>query len=111
PGRRGQGWMCDDNRPTLTLTYPRPGRNDELTRLLVGMNDYDSGLDPSSFTVVADFPVDDLAPGENLAPRFQPTTRGVWALKLEKPIADLAQGKLAVSVKDRQGNSSRIERT
>ena len=26
PETRGYGWMLDDNRPTLTLTYPRPGR-------------------------------------------------------------------------------------
>jgi hypothetical protein len=35
----------------------------------------------------------------------------VWELKLGKPITDLAKGKLTVSVKDRQGNVSRIERT
>ena len=111
PERRGQGWMCDDNRPTLTLTYPRPGRNDGLTRLLVGMYDYDTGLDMSSFAVVADFPVDGVTAGENLASRFKPTTRGVWEMKLEKPITDLSRGKMTVSVKDRQGNISRIERT
>src|SRR5262249_54483724 len=25
PEERGYGWMLDDNRPTLTMTYPRPG--------------------------------------------------------------------------------------
>src|SRR5437867_4892300 len=86
PDRRGQGWMGDGSRPTLALTSPRPGRNDRLTRLLVGMYDYDTGLDMSSFLVVADFPVDRIAAGENLAPRFRPTARGVWELKLEKLI-------------------------
>src|SRR5439155_26546417 len=45
PGRRGNGWLLDDQRPTLTLTYPRAGANEPLTRLLVGMSDYDTGLD------------------------------------------------------------------
>src|SRR5262249_20863815 len=26
--QRGKGWMLDDQRPTLTLTYPRAGAND-----------------------------------------------------------------------------------
>src|SRR5204862_2865478 len=45
PEARGLGWMLDDNRPTLTLTYPQPGSNGNLKRLLVGMHDYYSGLD------------------------------------------------------------------
>src|SRR5271156_6164505 len=54
PADRGYGWMLDDNRPTLTLTYPKAGVNESLTRLLVGMHDMDTGLDMSSFQVVAD---------------------------------------------------------
>src|SRR5262249_25391212 len=30
PEARGRGWLQDDNRPTLTLTYPRAGVNTEL---------------------------------------------------------------------------------
>ena len=55
PSERGYGWMLDDNRPTLTLTYPRAGANAALTRILVGMHDYDTGLDMDSFQVTADF--------------------------------------------------------
>jgi hypothetical protein len=111
PERRGYGWMCDDNRPVLTLTYPKPGTNPPLMRILIGMYDYYSGLEPDSFEVVADFPVDGVAAGENLAAKFKPATKGVWELKLAKPISDLPKGKITVSVKDRQGNVSRIERT
>gem|GEM_PF-1814114 len=49
PSARRYGWMCDDNRPVLSVTYPRPGANDVLSRILVGMHDYASGLDPTSF--------------------------------------------------------------
>src|SRR5207248_8555545 len=45
PQKRGRGWMLDDQRPTLTLTYPKAGVNESVTRLLVGMYDYDTGLD------------------------------------------------------------------
>ena len=27
PRRRGFGWQCDDDRPVLTLSLPRPGSN------------------------------------------------------------------------------------
>ncbi len=111
PEKRGYGWMCDDNRPTLTLTYPKAGANDELARILVGMYDYGSGLDLGSFSVTADFVVDGAAAGQNLAAKFKPVSAGVWELKLARPITELAKGKLTVSVKDKQGNVSRIERT
>jgi RNA polymerase sigma factor (sigma-70 family) len=111
PQDRGRGWLEDDNRPTLALTYPRAGANSELTRLLVGMYDYDSGLDMNSFEVVADFPVDGMAAGQNLASKFQTKTDGVWELRLATPIRDLPRGKLTVAVKDKQGNLSRIERS
>jgi hypothetical protein len=108
---RGGGWLADDNRPTLTLTEPRAGVNKPLARLLVGMHDYDSGLDLATFTVTADFAIDGVVAGQSLAARFKPRTAGVWELALRKPITDLARGKLIVAIKDRQGNVSRIERT
>ncbi|HKM54683.1 MAG TPA: hypothetical protein VJY33_14835, partial [Isosphaeraceae bacterium] len=111
PERRGEGWMVDDNRPTLTLTEPHPGVNGAMTRLLVGMHDYYTGLDTDSFTVTADFAIDGAAAGENLSKKFKAKTDGVWELVLGTPITELPRGKLTVSVKDRQGNISRIERT
>ena len=63
------------------------------------------------FSVVADFPLDGLAAGENLAKKFKPLPDSRWELKLARPIMDLPRGKLTVAVKDRQGNTSRMERT
>jgi hypothetical protein len=111
PDKRGYGWMCDDQRPTLTLTYPRAGVNESLTRLFIGMHDYYSGLDMDSFHVVADFPINGIAAGENLAKKFRPLSPGVWELKLTRPLTDLPRGKLSIAVKDRQGNEAHIERT
>jgi hypothetical protein len=110
PAERGYGWMLDDNRPTLTLTYPRAGANPELTSILVGMYDSDTGIDPASFTVTADFPIDGAKPGENLAARFKETSDGVREWELGTPIKSLPRCTLTVAVKDRQGNLSRIER-
>ncbi len=111
PQRRGKGWMLDDQRPTLTVTYPRAGANEPVKRILVGMHDYYTGLDLASFQVVADFPIDGVAAGENLAARFREKNQGVWEMVLKKPITELKKGKLTVLVKDRQGNTSRIDRT
>jgi hypothetical protein len=110
PQERGYGWMCDDNRPVLTLTYPAPGPNDRLDRILLGMFDYDSGLDTTSFRVVAGFPVDGVAAGTDLSKRFQSKTQGVWQLRLARPIEALEHGLISVQVRDRQGNVNRIER-
>ncbi len=111
PEVRGLGWMCDDNRPTLALTYPKSGANAELPRLLVGLYDYDSGLDMDSFTVTTDFVLDGVEAGRNLASRFKQTAQGVWELKLSKPLTALPKGKIVVSIKDRRGNVTRVERT
>ncbi|MBM4067897.1 MAG: hypothetical protein FJ271_02995 [Planctomycetes bacterium] len=105
----GYGWFLDDQRPTLTLTHPRPGVNKEFSRIVVGMHDY-GGLDAKSFEVIADFPVAGMAPDKNLATKFRNVAPGVWELRLPQPLK-LAAAKLLVSVRDQQGNSTRIERT
>ena len=111
PKERGRGWMLDDQRPTLTLTHPRPGANAPLSRILVGMHDYDTGLDADSFRVVADFAIDGVKAGENLAAKFRAKEGGVWEMRWTRPLAALPRGRLEVSVMDRQGNTTRIERT
>jgi hypothetical protein len=111
PQRRGKGWMLDDQRPTLTLTYPQAGVNEPVRRILVGMYDYSTGLDLDSFQVVADFPVDGNPAGENLAQSFKVLPDSRWELRLTRPITELPRGKLTVSIKDVQGNVTRIERT
>jgi hypothetical protein len=75
------------------------------------MHDYDSGLDRDSLRMTADFDLDGVKAGQNLAARLRPKSPGVWELKLSRPITELPRGKLEVSVKDRQGNLTRIERT
>jgi hypothetical protein len=109
PQAPGYGWMLDDQRPTLTLTYPRAGTNPPLERIVVGMYDY-GGLDEKSFRVTADVAINGIAAEENLAPKFQRTDPGVRELKVS-PALRSARGKITVSVKDKQGNVTRIERT
>ncbi len=109
PKAPGLGWMLDDQRPTLALALPHAGANPPLERILVGMYDY-GGLDLDSFEVIADFPVNRVAAGRNLAAQFQRHAEPIWELRLARPLS-VQRGKLTISVKDRQGNVTRIERT
>src|SRR5262245_3572583 len=110
PAKRGFGWMLDDQRPTLTVTHPAPGRIAKLTRIVIGMHDHGTGVDSDRLQVTADFAVDDTEPGRNLGAKFKPLTQGVWELRLSKPMRELRSGTLTVSVADRQGNVTRIDR-
>ncbi len=111
PERETYGWMCDDNRPTVTLASPKAGANDSLTRIVIGMNDYYSGLDMESFEVRADFPIAGVRAGENLASRFKLVNPGVWELRLAEGINELQRGKVTVAVSDRKGNRTHLDRT
>jgi hypothetical protein len=108
---RGGGWHLDDQRPTLALTEPQAGKNGPLSRILIGLHDCGTGLDMGSLSILADFDLDGVKAGDNLASKFKPASPGVWELKLPTPITQLASGRLTISVKDRQGNATRIERT
>jgi hypothetical protein len=110
-GKPRDGWFADDKRPTLTMPLPAPGRNAELTRILIGMDDYYSGIDPNSFSVTADFAIDGAQPGTDLAKRFQPKSPGVVEWRIANPPRELKRGTITVRVKDRAGNLSRIDRT
>ncbi|MDY3554074.1 hypothetical protein R5W24_003191 [Gemmata sp. JC717] len=110
PEKRGFGWALDDQRPTLTIQTPRAGGNEPLERIRIGMHDYGTGLDAASFAVTASIAVNGTAAGDNLAPQFVPLGGGVYELKLTAPL-NAASAKLTVSVKDKQGNVTRIDRT
>lgn len=111
PEKRGYGWMLDENRPVLTVAEPPPGAQGPLTRILLGMHDYATGIDPKTLTVTADFALGGLPPGTNLAQKFAARSQGVLEWVLDSPLAELPRGTLTVSVQDRQGNRTRVERT
>jgi hypothetical protein len=107
--KSGFGWMLDDQRPTLTLSTPVAGANPPLSRILIGMYDA-GGIDQASFEVIADFAMNGIPAGQNLAPKFTSVGPGISELGLSTPLR-VARGKLIVSIKDRQGNTTRIERS
>ncbi len=110
PEKGGNGWMLDDQRPTLTLTYPHPGANKELSRIVIGAADAYSGLDEKTLSVTADVDLDDIPAGQELAAKFSPDTLGVWQWKLTKPSPTIPEATLTVRIKDKAGNTTRIAR-
>ena len=78
---------------------------------LVGARGEGTGLDLDSFKVVANFPLEGVPAGENLAEKFKALPGSRWELPLSNPLLDLPKAKLTVSVKDKQGNVSKIERS
>jgi len=111
PARRGYGWAGDDKRPTLTITEPKRGRNPKFDRILIGLDDYYSGLDFESFVVTVDFEVNGISAGENLAPHFMKTYEGVYELPVSVLDATTGERSISVSIKDRQGSIATIVRT
>jgi hypothetical protein len=111
-GNERYGFYLDDLRPTLTVTLPRPGAaSGPLERIHFAAADAYSGLDEESLSVIASFPLAGRPPGEELAGLFQRVGEGVWELDLDEPVVEEDPALLVVSVRDRQGNTTRVERS
>ncbi|WP_020408140.1 hypothetical protein [Hahella ganghwensis] len=108
----GYGWFLDETRPALTVTYPAPGVSTEpLTRILVGVSDAYTGVDHSSLEIYADFEIEEVVPGSSLKHKFTQIADGVYEMKFASRVVSLQNGTLYVSVKDKQGNITRVERS
>lgn len=104
--------LRDDTRPTLVMQSPGPGVNaGPLTRILIGMYDYTSGLDLSSFRVVADVTLDGAPAGQSLAGRFHALSDSRWEWLLTTPLTGLDRATLTVQIKDTAGNQTTLART
>jgi hypothetical protein len=110
--RRKSGWFLDELRPTLALSLPRAGRTTgPLDLVRIGAYDYYSGLDRKSLSVKASFTINRLPAGTELAPFFTRSEDHVWTMAVSPPLTSLANGVIVVSIRDRQGNTARVERT
>ena len=105
------GWFVDDLRPTLTVSLPRPGVNSEpLVELRVGVADANSGVASETLTISATVPLAGRAAGAPLADLAQLVGDGLYTLALEPPITSLTAAHLLVTVRDKQGNITRVDR-
>jgi hypothetical protein len=106
------GWFLDDNRPTLTVSLPRPGEAGEpVTALRFGVADAYSGVDLATLSVKADFPVAGRPPGTELADLAAAVDDGVYAIDRGTALPLAAGRQLWVEVADVEGNVTRVART
>jgi Hydrazine synthase alpha subunit middle domain len=101
------GWFNDEQKPTLTVSYPQAGNIVQpLQFIRLGAFDNYAGLDRNSFSVRANFQVNDKPPDTELAADLVESADHVWTIKLATPLASLLGGVIKVSVKDMRGNES-----
>jgi hypothetical protein len=106
----GFGWFLDDLRPTLEVSAPRAGANTTPPNAIrIGVTDAYSGIRAGSLSVTADFVVQGLAPGAELASLARPVADGVYEIPIV-PSTTL-RGTVSVSVSDNQGNVTRVRRS
>lgn len=110
--RQDYGWFLDDLRPTLTLSLPRAGINAQPLRLIrIGAFDYYSGLERHSLSVKVNFSLNGNTAGTELAPFFTQTEDHIWTLPIRSAITRLDDGVITVSIKDKQGNLTKVVRS
>jgi hypothetical protein len=110
--RAQYGWFNDEQKPTLALSLPAPGTDSQpLERIRIGAFDNYAGLDMSTFSVKANFPVNGKPPGTELRSAMGQVADSVWVIKLGTPLKMIRDGMVTVSVKDKRGNESVVVRT
>jgi hypothetical protein len=91
------------------VSAPRPGPNPgPLDELRIGVADATTGLDPDSLSIQADIAIAGRAAGAELASLARPEADGVWVVKLRPALTSVPVATLRVSVKDKQGNVTRV---
>jgi hypothetical protein len=101
------GWFLDEIRPTLTVSSPRPNRNDRpVMEIRVGVADAYKGINAASLSVKADFPVDGLAAGTELVSRGSFIAPGIFSIPLSTPLTNLPPSHIQAAVADNQGNTN-----
>lgn len=110
-GNADYGWRLDDLRPTLALSSPRAGNNrDVVSRLRVGIADANTGIAAGSLSITADITIAGRAPGAQLADLAVETADGVWEIELTPPLQRMVDRHIHVSVRDVEGNITRVTR-
>jgi hypothetical protein len=97
------GWHDDTQRPTLVIS-PSRGVHANVSTVVLGLHDINSGLNVGSLSVKANVALDGTRAGAELASRFVAIGDGRWVWELRRPLPPLADVKLTVRVADKAGN-------
>lgn len=110
-GHTGMGWFLDDVRPTLTVSAPRHNLNPgDVDRIVLGIADANSGIDVSSLSVKASFPVDNSPPYTELIDTAVSMGNGIYKIQFSQALPkDSVERHILAEVKDNQGNVKRVD--
>ncbi len=105
------GWMLDDHRPTVEVSFPRPGSNEgTIDRARFGLSDAYTGVNLSTLSVVADFMVAGRPTGAELADLAGSVGDGIYEIDFGSAMPANDSAHIRVSVEDLEGNVTRVER-
>jgi len=107
----GYGWFLDDLKPALEVSVPRAGMlNHAVTQFRFAFADANSGINAASLSVTSDQVVNGRPAGAELASLALPASDGIWTITLSTPIAQVTNAHVRVSIRDVQGNVTRVDR-
>jgi hypothetical protein len=109
PRLRPYGWLNDEQPPVVTLTEPSTRPTAPLTRIRFGAFDNTSGLDRTSLSLRASFPIEGYPAGSELIGRFVERDH-VWTWALPAPAAVPEGATITLRARDRRGNETVITR-
>ncbi len=109
PEQAALGWDHDEQKPTLTLAWPEPGRNAVINEFRLGAYDLGSGLDWSTLSVKASVAVNGLPAMAELGALFV-GDQEIRRLALTQVLPSEQSIELSVSIEDVQGNQQQIVR-
>jgi hypothetical protein len=110
-GNPAFGWLLDDLKPTLELSAPRAGVHHQVLRTIrLGLADANSGIAPGSLSITADVAINGRAAGAELADLALAAGDGIREIALAPPLHSLPQAHVYASVRDVQGNITRVAR-
>jgi len=111
PNTTGLSWFTDELRPTLTLSEPALATAETLSAIQIGMHDFNSGLNPGSLSVKANFAIAGRPANRELASLFNYIGNQVWRLNLAASVAIPKNANLTIQVKDNAGNLVTVKRS
>ncbi|MEM7248252.1 MAG: thrombospondin type 3 repeat-containing protein [Acidobacteriota bacterium] len=104
------GWFLDEVKPTLEMSLPRPNLNAApLETLRVGIADA-HGIQPGSLSITVDFPTNGRPAGTELVDLARAVGGDVWVIDLDPPLTGPLTAHAFASVRDLQGNITRVDR-
>jgi len=105
------GWYLDDVRPTVALSSPRAGRNENaVAEIHIGLADAYTGVDLATLSITATVAINNRPAGTKLADLVTQSGDGIYTIALSTPLTLVTDAHLYVQVADHQGNVTRVDR-